>query len=302
MSALYAGIDVGGSSIKTLVIDEAGTVVDRAAEPTAPATVPQLEAIAERLIDRLPGIAGIGILTPGTVDEDRGVVGFASNLDLAGYPIPERVSAATGRPARLGHDGRGAGLAESLFGAARGFSSSLVVPVGTGISAAVCLPGEVWAGATRTAGEIGHIPVFPDGEPCACGQRGCLDVYASGKGIATRYLAASGSEASAEEVARRLGSDPAADAVWATAVEGFALVFTQLTLAFDPAGIVLGGGLSRAGDALLPRVEARMREILAWREPPTLVTSLLGESAGQWGAAVHGCYAAGSDAYTGWRP
>lgn len=303
MTALYAGLDVGGTSVKLLIVDQRGSVVHRASHPTqAVDTVPQLVAIAVEAVAAFPEIRGFGVVTPGTVDEDLGTVDFASNLDFAGHSIPAALTAACGRPVRLGHDGRAAGFAENLFGAARAFSSSIVVPVGTGISAAICQPAGVWSGATQTAGEIGHIPVFPDGEPCDCGQLGCLDVYASGKGIARRYEARTGSAATPQEISERLASDDDAALVWGTAVEAFALVFTQLTLTLDPAGIVVGGGLSRAGDTLLGPIRERMAGLLAWRKPPTLVTTTLGDHAGQWGAAVLGCVAAGSSDFERWTP
>lgn len=303
MNSLYAGLDVGGTSVKLLVVNAGGTIVHREAFPAETVdTVAQLTRIAAHAVKLLPEIRGIGVVTPGTVNDELGTVDFASNLDLAGHNIPEAILAACGRPARLGHDGRAAGLAESLFGAARAFSSSVVVPVGTGISAAICQPAGVWAGASQIAGEIGHIPVFPGGEACACGQFGCLDVYSSGKGIARRYLAATGTPKTAGEIAQSIDSDAAAAEVWATAVEAFSLVFTQLTFTLDPEGIVVGGGLSRAGDVLLDPIRRRMGELLAWRDAPTLVTTTLGDNAGQWGAAVLGCRAAESTDYEGWKP
>lgn len=302
MNALYAGIDVGGTSLKSLVVNGAGEIVEANAYSTASSTISQLTSVASGLVASHPGIAGIGIVVPGTVDEKSGTVGYASNLDLSGVNIPAAVTDAAGRPALLGHDGRGAGLAESLFGAAKGYESSVVIPIGTGISASLCFPGMVWPGQTHQSGEIGHIPVDPEGEPCACGQRGCMEVYASAKGIARRYSAATGENVGALEVERRLGSDPVADAVWARAIEALATVLTQLTLTLDPGCIVIGGGLSGAGDTLLEPLRARVASVLAWRTPPPIIASALGDRAGQWGAAVLASRAAGSQCYREWTP
>ncbi len=302
MSALYAGIDVGGTSLKSLVVNDAGDIVDTSAYSTASSTISQLTSVACQLVASYPEIAGIGIVVPGTVDEQRGTVGYASNLDLSGVNIPATVTEAAKRPALLGHDGRGAGLAESLFGAAKGYQSSVVIPIGTGISASLCLPGMVWPGQTYQSGEIGHIPVDPEGEPCSCGQRGCMEVYASAKGIARRYFEATGERVGAQEVEQRLGTDAAADAVWGRAIEALATVLTQLTLTLDPGCIVIGGGLSGAGDTLLEPLRAHVAGVLAWRTPPPIVVSALGDRAGQWGAAVLGSRAAGSQCYREWRP
>ncbi len=302
MSTLYAGIDVGGTSLKSLVVNDVGEIVETNAHSTANSTIAQLTSIASQLVSSHPDIAGIGIVVPGTVDEESGTVGYASNVDLSGVNIPAAVTTATSRPALLGHDGRGAGLAESLFGAAQGYESSVVIPIGTGISASLCFPGMVWPGHTHQSGEIGHIPVDPQGEPCTCGQRGCMEVYASAKGIARRYSEATGETVGALEVERRLGSDPVADAVWARAIEALSTVLTQLTLTLDPGCIVIGGGLSGAGDALLDPLRAKVASVLAWRSPPPIVVSALGDAAGQWGAAVLASRAAGSECYRAWTP
>ena len=302
MSTLYAGIDVGGTSLKSLVVNDVGEIVETNAHSTANSTIAQLTSIASQLVSSHPDIAGIGIVVPGTVDEESGTVGYASNVDLSGVNIPAAVTTATSRPALLGHDGRGAGLAESLFGAAQGYESSVVIPIGTGISASLCFPGMVWPGHTHQSGEIGHIPVDPQGEPCTCGQRGCMEVYASAKGIARRYSEATGETVGALEVERRLGSDPVADAVWARAIEALSTVLTQLTLTLDPGCIVIGGGLSGAGDTLLDPLRAKVASVLAWRSPPPIVVSALGDAAGQWGAAVLASRAAGSDCSRAWTP
>ncbi len=302
MTPLFAGIDVGGTTMKTLVVNELGEVVRTSSHATSSRTIKQLGKVAADLVRELPTIDGIGIVVPGTVDEKSGTVGYASNLDLSEVDIPEMVASSSGRPALLGHDGRGAGLAESLFGAARGYESSVVIPIGTGISASLCLPGMVWSGDTHQSGEIGHIPVDLDGEPCTCGQRGCMEVYASAKGIARRYAAATGESVGARDVERRLGADPAADAVWAKAVDALSLVLTQITLTLDPGCIVIGGGLSGAGEKLLAPVRTRVESLLTWRKPPRIVASALGDKAGRWGAAVLGCRAANSECYRRWTP
>lgn len=300
MPELFAGIDVGGTSIKWLIVDAQGTPIAEDSARTQSGSVEEISAVCAQIVDDYPEIIGIGVVTPGTVDEAHGIVGFASNLILSHAPLAQAISEATNRPTKLGHDGRGAGLAERLFGAASG-SSSLVVPIGTGISAAICVGEEVWAGSTFQAGEIGHIPIYPDGEACACGQRGCLEVYASAKGIKTRYRALTGVERGTREIENRLDSDEAAGRVWHDATQALALVFTHLTLALDPASIVIAGGLSGAGAHLTTPVEEGMRSLLAWREPPAIYTSLLGNKAGRWGAAVLAARAATRECYRQWK-
>ncbi|MDC4233845.1 ROK family protein [Actinomyces sp. B33] len=302
-ASLYAGIDVGGTAIKWMIVDAAGRIEAQGRAPTLRRGVAaQSTAIARRLSDEHPGIAGIGVICPGIVDEAAGRVVYASNLDLDGAALAEDIGGATGIPARLGHDGRAAGIAEGLMGAGRGASSFLMMPIGTGISMAVMLGGRAWAGASYCAGEIGHAPVFPDGETCGCGQRGCLEVYASATGLARRYRDAAGVDVGARGVEERLGSDPIADRVWGTGVHALAVSLTQMTLALDPERIVVGGGLSHAGPRLLDPLRAELADMLRWRRPPGLVAAELGDAAGRWGAAVLGARAAGASCYEAWEP
>src|SRR4029453_16594941 len=120
----------------------------------------------------------------------------------------------------LDHDVRAAGLAELELGAGRGLQDVLYVALGTGVAAAGISKGQVLTGATGRAGELGHLPVFPDGEWCACGQRGCTETYASAASVSRRYAAASGiSDVPADEVlSRAAAGDPIADRIFHDAV------------------------------------------------------------------------------------
>jgi glucokinase len=262
-----------------------------------------------RLFGELAGLAagagattvGAGVVTPGSVDEDRGVVRYASNLRWRDVPIRDRLRDALGLPVAVGHDVRAAGLAEQLYGAGRGTASFVLVPIGTGVAAAIVTDGRILAGTTGAAGEFGHIPLVPGGEVCPCGQRGCLEVYASGGGLARRYAAQQGEARTAEEIVASLGSDPTADRLWDEALDVLAQGLNVLTILVDPEVIVLGGGLARAGDVLLGPLTARMDAGLAWRERPPVVVSRLGDGAGRVGAAVLAFRAAGRGDLPTWE-
>lgn len=298
---MFGALDVGGTTLKAAVFDDTGTLL---AEHSFPTTEPASEAIlaaARAIKDDEPRIAGLGVVCPGIIDETRGVVVYASNLALRDWPMREALEEAVGIPVKICHDGRAAGLAEMHLGAGRGYESMAMIPIGTGISAALCYRGELWRGHTFCAGEIGHAPIFPHGEECKCGQRGCLEVYASAKGIARRYAAATGEDIGTKAVQARLGVDPAADEVWETATLALGLALTHMTLAFDPQAFVIGGGLSKAGDVFFEPVRAQLAAHLKWRGAPEVVPAQLGAHAGRWGAAIIGCQAAGSDAYLSWE-
>lgn len=298
---LFAGIDIGGTSVKWMIVDEAGREVDSGAERTdAGRIAEQTRRLAAGLVAARPRIAGLGASCPGIIDEDEGRVLFASNLALEDIGLRRLIEEAAGRPTALLHDGRAAGLAEGMLGAGRSLDSFIMIPIGTGISAAYVFEGRPWAGATFSAGEIGHSPVFPEGEPCTCGQFGCLEVYASAKGLARRYTAASGEEIGARGLQDRLGTDPIADEVWSTGVRALAIALTQLTLGLDPQRFIIGGGLSKAGGVLLDPLRSELAARLHWRPVPEIVRAGLGESAGGWGALIAASRAAGSRCADSW--
>ncbi|PRY13921.1 ROK family protein [Kineococcus rhizosphaerae] len=289
MSVVLA-VDVGGTGLKGAVVDARGREVavrDRPTRSGGSAVEENLRELLAELAAAAPSRpVAVGIGTPGTVEEASGTVVYASNLGWRNLPLRSRLEETTGLPVAVGHDGRAAGRAEQLVSGTHG--SFVFVPIGTGISAALVVAGSAVSGVSGAAGEFGHVVVHPDGEPCPCGQRGCVEAYAAGAAVLRRYRARGGTAASTVEVVQRLGADPVADEVWDDAVRALALGLQGLTMLLDPAEIVLGGGVSGAGPRLLDPLEARLRSLLAWREPPPLRTARWGARAGRIGAALLG--------------
>jgi len=288
MTAVVA-IDVGGSTVKGALVDPAGAVLARRFAPTpaegGDAALAVVLGLARELADADPAVRVVAAAaaTPGQVSD--GVVRYAANLRWRDVPLADRLGEALEVPARVGHDARAAALAEAVH---CGYEADcLFVALGTGIGAGHVRAGHVADGYAGAAGELGHIPVYPDGEPCACGQRGCLEVYASAAGVARRYRAATGStESDGESVVARLGHDPAAERIWSEAVEALALALATATLLLDPAVIVLGGGLAGAGRALTEPLVRGLSARLTWRPAPTLALAALGADAGWRGASL----------------
>jgi len=282
-------VDLGGTAMKGAVVAEGGAVVAELTRPTPGSDI--LGALVTLFHDLRTAAAeldvvGAGVATPGMLDEQRGIVHYASNLDWRDVPLLDILQGELDLPVAVGHDVRAAGLAERTFGAAQGSDDFVLVPIGTGVAAALVTAGGTITGATGAAGEFGHIPVVAGGEQCTCGQRGCLEVYMSGAGVARRYREAGGPALSARQIVARIGSDPLADRVWGEAVDVLAQGLTILTLLLDPKVIVLGGGVSHAGDALFGPLELGVSAGLAWRERPAIVRSGLGGDAGRAGAGL----------------
>ena len=285
-------VDVGGTTTKAALVGADGSAVLTATTRTGSgaaavtAVADAVRGLTQAAEDLGRRVVAAGVVTPGLLDERTGVVAYASNLDWRDVPLRDRLTDALGIPVATGHDVRAAGLAEQLFGAARGYDDVVLVPIGTGIAASLTSAGAPVAGATGGSGELGHIPVVPDGEPCTCGQRGCLEVYVSGAALARRYAARTGRTLRAEQVGDLVGADRDADVVWADAVRALGQALVTVTLLLDPAVIVLGGGFLASGDRLLTPVRAALDAGLAWRAAPPVRVAELGAHGGRIGASV----------------
>jgi glucokinase len=297
-------VDVGGTTVKGALVGTDGRIQHSLTAPSEADDDPvkAIRSLCVRLRDdavRLGAApAAIGVVTPGLVDEDEGVVRYAANLNLRDVPLRALIRDDLGLPVSVGHDARAAGIAEAV---ALGLDDFLLLPLGTGIAAAIVVRGTPLPGSTRAAGEVGHIPVYPGGEPCSCGQKGCLEVYASAGGLARRYTRLSGrSGMDSREIAAAAGTDPVARQVWDDATLALGTALATLTLTLDPARIVLGGGLADAGDVFFEPVRAALRNALAWREPPPVVRSVFGARAALIGAAVMARREAGLPVPGGW--
>jgi glucokinase len=294
--------DVGGTGIKAGLVDEAGRVHDALTVPT-PLVEGDGDATAKAILDRVAGLvsglgeaaasagrgapAGVGVVVPGLVDAVAGTARYAENLGWRDVPFAARLAEATGLPVAFDHDVRAAGAAEQQLGAGRGHRDVAFVPIGTGIAAALVLDGRPYAGG-GWAGEIGHIDVG-SGLACPCGATGCLETIASAAAIARRYTSRSGrSVAGALEVAARLGDrDADAFAVWNEAVDALAFVLAVTAAVAAPELIVIGGGLSSAGDTLLePLRRGVAARVTTPQRQPELCRAALGEQAGLLGAAL----------------
>lgn len=284
------GLDLGGTGIKGVRLALDGGVMQRIAVPTPVAEGPTavVEAVVQvaRSLAR-PDTIGVGVCSAGLVDTGAGVVRRAGNLGLRDVPLARIVHEAVGLPVTLEHDARAACLAEQRLGAGRGVEDLLLVVLGTGLSAGVLSGGRIVPGALGFGGEIGHAPVHPGGERCPCGQRGCLEVYASAGGMVRRYRSAGGDPAlSAADLAGAIDRDPLAGRIWAEGTDALGLGLRSAILLLDPGLVVLAGGLTGAGERLVAPVRAAVAGGLAWREPPPITISALGAEAGVHGAAL----------------
>jgi glucokinase len=295
---LRVGVDIGGSKIAVLVVDAADAVRARRHVPAASAepdeAIAQIAAVVRAAVTEagatMADVAAVGVGVPGRVDSASGDVTFAVNLGWQHLPLGRRLGAALGVPCVVENDVRAAavGLHQAkTFGQT---DDLVFLGIGTGISAGVILDGQLHRGVRGLAGEIGHVVLDPDGAACACGLHGCFETIAAGAGVAraARGAIAAGRESGEATVLATL-ADPTAADVFAAAAAGdlvagrivdraaaaIARMIHELVLAYDVELVVIGGGISRAGDPLLERIQAGLDRIGA---PSPFAAELLAET------------------------
>jgi glucokinase len=287
---LALAIDVGGTTIKAELVDRAGTVVASGQRPTPPGHRAR-DAVAEvgRTLLAQRGdapVVGAGVVVPGLVDREAGVATYSANIGWRDLELVRSLGGAWRLPVRIAHDVASGGVAEHRLGAGVGTQDLVFVAIGTGIAASIVSRGHLVTGHRGESAEIGHLAVR-SGVTCACGRDGCLEAIASASAIARRYGVLTGSQVSgADEVLARLDSDAVARQVWQDAVEALADALAVVSLIVGPALVVIGGGLSRAGEALLDPLRVALRERTHVVHPADVTASALGDRGGVIGAAL----------------
>lgn len=294
-AAARIAVDVGGTTIKGAAFTDSGVMIARHTEATfghggALESVQRVVRAINASVQRVGRTAtGIGVASPGLVDAERGRIVYAANLGWEDLDVVRLLADEFALPVHIDHDARAGAMGERAdhMLEADAYRDFIFVPIGTGVAAAVVAGGHVVRGATGGAGEFGHMPIVPGGELCGCGQHGCIEAYASASSVHRRYLARGGlTAADTPHLVASLSDDPVAAAVWGDLIEALALGLSSLAAVLDPARIVIGGGLSRAGAALMEPLRASVDAKLGWRPAPAIVRSTLGSHSGLIGAAI----------------
>jgi glucokinase len=313
---LAAGVDLGGTKVQGVVVDQDGGRVGeaRGRTPTegGPAAVVAEIATVVKAAARdakMPArkLAGVGIGTPGLVDPATGQVSGAANLPGFEEPVPLEalVADALGAEVRVGNDVSVATVAEHRLGAGRGFNDLLVVFAGSGVGGGLVLGGRLWSGTHGGAGEIGHMVVVEDGDVCPCGRRGCMEAYAGRNAMErkARAAAAAGRPTELLAIQERQGrprmtsgvwkaaldaGDPLAHELIERAVQALATAIASAVNLVDVQAVLIGGGLGdKLGEPFVRRIETAMIPHLFLRPSPVRVLpGALGDYAGATGAAL----------------
>lgn len=265
------GIDIGGTKIAGALVDAEGNIVDEAKVPT-PAQDP------EALVDAVVGLVkqlsegkavlGVGVAAAGFIDADQANIIYAPNLSWRNEPFKAKLQAKLPLPVIIENDANAAAWAEYRYGAGKGYQHMVMLTIGTGVGGAVIVNGQMLRGGFGIAGELGHLRVVPNGKLCGCGQHGCLESYGSGTALlkAAKELAASdlaignrlreleieaGELTGMQVYTAILEKDPGALQILAELGTWLGEAIASLTAVLDPQVVVIGGGVSAAGDLLL---------------------------------------------------
>lgn len=305
------GVDIGGTKIAAGVVDEDGHILARTrrdTDPQDPASIELAVADVYRELAADHEIGSLGVAAAAYIDADCSTVVFAPNISWRNRPLRENVSALIGHavPVVLENDANAAGWAEYRYGAAAGVRNFLLLTVGTGLGGAMVVNDQLIRGHSGFGAEVGHMRVVPDGLLCGCGLHGCWEQYASGSAL-TREARAAVLADPVRGAALLTAAGGDVDAIRGPLIDTVAFAGDELAVELlaqlgrwigagsasycallDPELIVIGGGVSHAGDLLLdPAREALVTHLTgrAYREPAPMVVATLGNEAGIVGAA-----------------
>lgn len=314
---MYIGIDLGGTNIAAGLVDEKGTVIAKKSIPTL-ASRP-VDEIIKDMADLALSITAenglspkdvewVGIGSPGTVDNGRGMIVYANNIGFRETPISEIFQKTWDIPVYLGNDADCAALGEAHAGAAKGCSSAIMITLGTGLGGGIIINKKIYSGFNCAGGELGHMCIVYDGQPCTCGRKGCWEAYSSATALIRmtseamladtdhKSLLWTMHDARIESISGK-SAFRAADAGDKIAAEVLDRYFKYLACGisniiniFQPEVLVIGGGISKEGEKLTAPIRALVsNEIYTRGVPQTQIkTATLGNDAGIVGAAMLG--------------
>ena len=315
MTTLRAGVDLGGTKVQTVIVDERFSVLGQSRLPTPTQGGPQdvADTIAETIriasteAEAEPSeLSSIGVGSPGDVDDENGIVTTARNLPgwEGSFPLAGALTDALGPPVSLGNDVNVATMAEAKLGAGQAYRSMLGVFWGTGVGGGIVLDGELWLGRDA-AGEIGHMVIKAGGAKCPCGRHGCMEAYAGRGAMETRAreLVKKGEQTELFNIMEKRGRERLTSGIWARAlvrqdplavrlidraIEALGAGIASAINLLDVEAVIIGGGLGvRLGDPYRKRIEhAMLPHVFADHRPPPVHLAQLGDLGGAIGAAL----------------
>ncbi len=302
------GLDVGGTFVKGIIIDEKGKIVCEDSVPTVTGEglADCIETLAETLVRNagvvFSAIKGAGVGCPGLIDSTRGEVVFAGNMNLKNYPLQKLLQEKLSIPVKICNDANAAALGEARFGAGKGYKDSVLITLGTGVGGGIVIGGKLFEGYKSAGAEIGHMVIEHGGAKCTCGRRGCFEAYCSARALTARTKWAMEEDTSSamwntythDSADGRTAFEYMDTDRTAKQVVGWYLKYLNCGIAnianiFRPQVIMIGGGVAAQGSRLsVPLQEMLNKEIFAGTDyaPVKVECATLGNKAGAFGAAA----------------
>ncbi|HSR66356.1 MAG TPA: ROK family protein [Acidobacteriota bacterium] len=291
---LRIGIDLGGTKIEGIVADDDLKDVVRRRIPTRQsegyaAIVTRLAGFVAQLEEEAGTSCPVGICTPGSISPRSGLMRNSNTVCLNGRPLKKDLEEALGREAAMENDANCFALAEALLGAGRGYSCVFGVIMGTGVGGGIVLDGRVHSGRLLIGGEWGHQKLYPGGNPCYCGQKGCVETYLSGPALEGRWEEDQGGPSlSLAEIVEWVEAHPQEQRCksWKDGfLTDFGLALSNVVNVLDPDAIVLGGGVSNVAFLYGQGLDSLHEYVFSDYCDTPVKKNQLGDSSGVFGAA-----------------
>lgn len=280
------GIDLGGTKIEGIFLDDNLNVISRKRIPT-----PQndYKAIVKSTVNLVNEIktedCTIGICTPGAISKKTGLIKNSNTQCLIGKPLRENLENALNQKISIDNDANCFSMAEATLGAAKGFDVVFGVIMGTGVGGGIVINGKVHKGRTNIAGEWGHHTLHHNGNECYCGKTGCVETYISGPSLEKRWTQLTGKTQNLVEIVENLDTEKAKQ--WKSEfLENFGTSLANVIDILDPDAIVLGGGLSNIEFLFDEGKEAVYEKVFSDLVETPILKNKLGDSAGVFGASL----------------
>jgi len=297
MSEYSIGVDLGGTNLRAAAIDAQGKLLDKIAGSTDLKAgrdavindmVQSIEALRARLGEH--NLRGVGIGLPGFILIDKGIIVGSNNMpEFENYPVRDEIEKRLGAKVILENDANAAALGEKWMGAGREVDDLVLLTLGTGIGGGIIVNGRVLHGHLGMAGELGHLTVVPNGNPCGCGNRGCVEKHASATAIAAMArLIGLGHDLTSEDVYKlAVDGNERAQTIFRSMGEALGVALANLINIFNFPLYLLSGGPLPAWDYFAPAMmEEVARRSFTYRNAPTRIErATLGNEAGLFGAA-----------------
>ncbi|CAI8311101.1 MAG: Fructokinase [Chloroflexota bacterium] len=284
------GIDLGGTKIEAIIIDDQFQVIDRKRIPTLrdegyDAIINRIIYLSKEMIS-IGDIDGpIGICTPGTIEATTGLLKNSNTVCLIGKPIQKDMEDALGIPVLMENDANCFALAEATIGAAKKYDVVFGVILGTGCGAGIVMNKKIHRGANAIAGEWGHHTLYPDGRSCYCGNQGCTESYISGTALESEWKELTGEFATVTDVIDNKMYE--AHPEWKeNFMMNFGRALSNVIDILDPDAIVMGGGLSKVDLLYTEGMQAVYKESFSEVVRTPIIKNKLGDSGGVFGAAM----------------